>query len=74
MRLLDYSDLRPRKGISYTRRHLKRKCDAGSFPKPIPVSDTKIAWIEEEIDDWLEARKRLRDETLAGKVRPPETR
>jgi prophage regulatory protein len=63
MRLLNYSDLRPTKGISYTRRHLKRKCDEGTFPVPIEVSEHRIAWIEEEIDGWLESRKAQRDRT-----------
>ena len=68
MRLLDYPELKAKKGISYTRRHLKRKCDAGTFPKPIPVSDRRIAWIEEEIDGWLASRIAARDAVAPGEA------
>jgi prophage regulatory protein len=66
MRLLNFPDLRLAKGIAYTRRHLKRKCDSGNFPRPIQVSDRRIAWIEEEVDAWLAARVAERDKNTAA--------
>ena len=60
MRLIDYKRLGPEKGITYSRDHLRRKCAADEFPKPIPVSDRRIAWIEAEVDTWLEQRAAAR--------------
>jgi len=30
----------------------------GKFPKPIELSDAKIAWIESEVTEWCESRPR----------------
>jgi prophage regulatory protein len=61
VKLIDFKSLSPSKGINYSRDHLRRKCKAGEFPKPIPVSDRRIAWIEAEVDEWLAARAAARD-------------
>ena len=59
--LLPYEDLRPKKGIRYSRDHLRRKCKAGTFPQPINISDRCIAWLETEIDAWVKERTAERD-------------
>jgi prophage regulatory protein len=56
MRFLTFPELRPQKGITYSRHHLRRKCNAGEFPKPVPLSEQRIAWLEDEIDAWIEAK------------------
>jgi prophage regulatory protein len=61
VKLIDFKSLGAAKGINYSRDHLRRKCKAGEFPKPIPVSDHRIAWIESEIDEWLAARAAKRN-------------
>jgi predicted DNA-binding transcriptional regulator AlpA len=61
VKLIDFKALGPSKGISYSRDHLRRKVKAGEFPRPIPVSHRRIAWIEAEIDEWLAARAAERD-------------
>jgi prophage regulatory protein len=61
LKLISYERLKPEKGIEYCRDHLRRKVRAGEFPKPIPVSDRRIAWIEAEVDEWLAARAAERD-------------
>ena len=53
MRLVTFNQLRPEKGIAYSRDHLRRKCAAGEFPKPISLSERRIAWIEAEVDAHL---------------------
>jgi predicted DNA-binding transcriptional regulator AlpA len=59
MRLLVFEQLKPEKGIPYTRRHTQRKVNAGEFPQPIVLSrrpngdHARIAWDEAEIDAWL---------------------
>jgi predicted DNA-binding transcriptional regulator AlpA len=63
MKLIDFKSLSGAKGINYSRDHLRRKCKAGEFPKPIAVSDHRIGWIEAEVDDWLASKKRARDTT-----------
>jgi len=65
MKLLTFSELHPVKGISYSRDHLRRKWNAGEFPKPIPVSGRRIAFVEAEVDDWLADRIAARDTAAA---------
>jgi prophage regulatory protein len=60
MKLLSYNDLKPRRGIDYTRDRLRAKVKAGEFPAPISLSEGRIAWIEQEIDAWIEQRAALR--------------
>jgi prophage regulatory protein len=50
MRLISYYELRPLKGIIYTRPGISKLIRAGKFPKPIQISPKRIAWLEEEID------------------------
>ena len=61
VRLIDFRSLGAVKGINYSRDHLRRKWKAGEFPKPIPVSDHRIAWIEAEIDEWLANKAQARN-------------
>ncbi len=55
MRLLTYQDL-VAKGIKYRRQHLARLMAADKFPQKINVGEHRIAWLESEIDGWLEAK------------------
>jgi prophage regulatory protein len=54
-RLLSYADLKAR-GIKFSRVHLKRLEDAGEFPRHIDLGGNSIAWFEDEIDGFLEAK------------------
>ena len=56
MRLITYEELRSKKGVPYSRDHLRRKCKAGEFPEPVRISTARIAWDEAEVDRWLEER------------------
>lgn len=31
------------------------------FPRPIPVSSRTVAWLESEVDAWIEGQVKLRD-------------
>jgi prophage regulatory protein len=53
-KLLDYADLRER-GIKYSRPHLWRMWNAGQFPRPVKVSPQRNAWLEADIDAWIES-------------------
>jgi prophage regulatory protein len=61
MKLITFSQLKPEKGIPYCRVHLMRKIDAGEFPKPVDLSQRRIAWVESEVDDWVIGRVALRN-------------
>jgi predicted DNA-binding transcriptional regulator AlpA len=55
MKLITFDQLKPNKGIPYCRVHLMRKVGAGEFPKPVPLSGRRIAWLEAEVDAWIAA-------------------
>jgi prophage regulatory protein len=61
MRMLDISDLRER-GIKFSRQHLHRLVASGKFPKPVKIGENTNAWPEAEIDAYLKACVRKRDE------------
>ena len=56
MKLVTFPELRLRKGIPWTRQHVSREERAGRFPKRVRIGHNSIAWVEEEVDDWVEAR------------------
>jgi prophage regulatory protein len=49
------------KGIPYSRAHLYRLIRAKKFPEPIRLGENRIAFIEDEIDAWLEGKRTERD-------------
>jgi prophage regulatory protein len=59
-KLIDYHELRAKKGLPWCRNHLRRKVKDGSFPAPVALSESRIAWIEAEIDDWIRERAAMR--------------
>jgi prophage regulatory protein len=61
MRLLSYDELRSEKGIRWTRVHLARLTRLNKFPKPVKPGEQTVAWIEGEIDQWLEDRAAERE-------------
>lgn len=60
MRLLDLEGLR-RKGITYSRVQLWRLVKAGKFPKPIRGVGKGNAWVESEVDSYLDRLVAERD-------------
>lgn len=60
MKVLSYRELRPQKGIAYSRAHLGRLIDERKFPAPIKLGENRVAFVESEIDEWIEARMRER--------------
>jgi prophage regulatory protein len=58
-RLLTFADLKER-GIPWTRMHVGRLEAAGKFPLHIDLAANSIAWFEDEIDDFLEAKAAAR--------------
>ena len=46
--------------ICLSKTHLYRKINAGQFPRPVPLGPQKVAFLESEIEAWMEARLRAR--------------
>jgi prophage regulatory protein len=41
--------------------HVRRLIKAGKFPAPIRLGENRVAWIETEINEWLETKRMERD-------------
>lgn len=39
-----------------TRSTLHRKVRSGEFPKPIQISDARVAWTEDSVESWMRAQ------------------
>lgn len=63
-KLLSYKCLGER-GVSYSEEHLRRLAQVGEFPQPVKLSDagrgSRKAWVESEIDAWIDERIVARD-------------
>jgi predicted DNA-binding transcriptional regulator AlpA len=60
MRLIAFDQLESR-GVPYTRDHLRRLCKADLFPRPVPLSNRRIAFVADEVDAWVSAKIKARD-------------
>lgn len=58
--LLDRKALEAR-GITYTNPHLLKLEKAGRFPRRVRLTPYRVAWVEAEIDTWVEARIAARE-------------
>jgi len=70
-RLLDYHALRER-GIPWSRVHIARLEAARKFPLHINLGENSVAWFEDEIDDFLEAKATARDQRKTAEYIHPE--
>jgi prophage regulatory protein len=59
-RLISYDDLAS-KGISYSKVTLWRKERAGTFPKRVPIGAGRYAYVESEIDEFVDELIAARD-------------
>lgn len=59
MRLLSKKEVCAR--TTYSRAHLDRLETEGRFPKRVRLGQARVAWVEEEVDDWIAARVAERD-------------
>jgi prophage regulatory protein len=70
MRMISMNDLKPMKGICYSRVHLHRLIKKGEFVQPVALGKGRIAFIEAEVDEWLKQkaanRPAQRDATIAA--------
>jgi prophage regulatory protein len=63
-KLIPY-DVLKQKGITLSKCQLWRLERAGTFPKRVPVSAARHAWVESEIDAWLAIRIASREQVAA---------
>jgi predicted DNA-binding transcriptional regulator AlpA len=64
-KLLGFAELKPAKGIPYSRQWITLLVERGKFPKPVkPGGGGRNAWFDDEIDDYLNnlAAERDRDQ------------
>ena len=47
--------------IPYSQNHLRRLEAKGSFPKRIRIGANRVAWVRQEIDNWIEVRLNARN-------------
>jgi prophage regulatory protein len=53
-KLLRLSDVRDR--VPYSRSTIYDLIKKGEFPKPISLGERAVAWVESDIDAWIQAR------------------
>ena len=63
MRIITFKDLRPLKGIPFSREHLRRLEAVGKFPKRVRLTEggDYYGYIEKELDEYLASRAAARD-------------
>ncbi|MBV9569779.1 MAG: AlpA family transcriptional regulator [Alphaproteobacteria bacterium] len=59
-RLLRLPEVLKRTGLGKTATYALMK--DGTFPKPVSLTDTRVAWVESEIEEWLQ--QKIRDRGL----------
>jgi len=47
--------------VSFHPVHIRRLVRSNKFPAPIRLGENRVAWIETEIDEWLETKRMERD-------------
>jgi prophage regulatory protein len=68
VRLIPYEALAPR-GICYSKPTLWRKEKAGTFPKRVPIGAGRYAYVEGEIDAYIEQKIADRDAKLPAEAK-----
>ena len=53
MRFLKLKEVMQKTALS--RSAIYRKMDEGSFPKSVSLGDRAVAWIESEVEEWMES-------------------
>lgn len=37
---------------------------AGSFPRPVPLGDRLVGWLDSEVEEWIQSRVAARDQLI----------
>jgi prophage regulatory protein len=54
MNVLRYKDVAEK--VHYHPIHIRRLVKAGEFPQPIRLGGNRVAFVEQEIEDWLQEK------------------
>lgn len=82
MRVYRYRELKPA-GVPFTRKHISHLEKAGQFPSHFNLTPFSVAWVADEVDQWVDEKVRSRrvvslptatDEPKAPKPTPPQRR
>lgn len=61
MKLVSKKELKSVFGIPYSIQHIWRLEQAGKFPKRLRLGANRVAWLYDEVVEWIEVWKALRD-------------
>jgi prophage regulatory protein len=56
MKILSYEDLKPQKGIGYSKVQIWRLEKQNKFPRRVQLGPGRHGWPESELNDWIMAR------------------
>ena len=59
-KLVSKKELRTVYGVPYSFQHIARLEAAGSFPKRLRLGQCRVAWLSEEVQNWIDERVALR--------------
>ena len=78
MRFIRYEDLKPIKGIPFSRPHLLRLQEHPDverrFPMSVDLGENTEAFVEAEIDEYVARRLARREDRLAARIQAREER
>jgi len=63
-RLLKLKTVIERTGVS--RSHIYALAQKGKFPKPVKLTERSSAWVESEVNEWVDSRIAERDQECAA--------
>ena len=52
--------------IPYSQNHLRRLEAKGEFPRRVRIGANRVAWVRQEVDDWILSRINERVQPRAG--------
>ena len=64
-KLVSKKELKLVYGIPYSFAHIARLEAAGLFPKRVRLGACRVAWVAEEVQNWIDERIANRDRTLS---------
>jgi prophage regulatory protein len=67
-RLIRLEEVKRRTG--YQKTSIYNGIAGGTFPRPVPLGARAVAWVEDEIQEWIDSRISERDNRRCS-LRPP---
>jgi prophage regulatory protein len=64
-KLVSKKELKTVYGVPYSFAHIARLEAAGLFPKRVRLGACRVAWVAEEVQNWIDERIANRDRTLS---------